>query len=74
MKYFPILLLILCTNSAAAYDFEIKDNRGHITGYLQQDKEKTYIIDMRGRRSGYVEQDGSVRDQRGRKQATIEAD
>ena len=54
------------------YDGIIKDNKGRVTGYLKEDDGKTYILDTRGRRGNYIEQDGTIKDHRGNTKGKIE--
>ena len=74
---FKIFLLLfgLSLSSPALYgyyDGVIKDNKGRVTGYLKEDDGKTYILDTRGRRGDYIEQDGTIKDRRGNTKGKIE--
>lgn len=69
-----LLALNVITNNTFSYDAVIKDTRGRVKGYLYTDANKTYILDTRGRRSNYIESDGTIKDIRGRKKGTIKKD
>ena len=75
MKIILIISLLFITaiiNNVFSYDAVIKDNRGRVTGYMDTDGDKTYILDKRGRRGDYIESDGTIKDKYGRKKGKIE--
>ena len=65
MKIIFIISLLFITatiNNVFSYDAVIKDNRGRVTGYMDTDGDKVYILDTRGRRGDYIESDGMIKD------------
>lgn len=69
---FVFVVLVATSNLSFSYDAVIKDNRGRVTGYMDQDGDKTYILDKYGRRGDYIELDGTIKDKYGRKKGKIE--
>ncbi len=69
-----LLISTIFINTAFSYDAVIKDNRGRVKGYLDNNGDKTYILDTRGRRGDYIESDGTIKDKSGRKKGKIERD
>lgn len=67
LKLFLIMFCLSLSSLALSeyYDSVIKDNKGNVTGYLKEEDGKTYILDARGRRGDYIEQDGTIKDRRG---------
>jgi len=63
---------LLLSNNLIAYDAVVKDKYGRVTGYLDQDGDKTYRVDKYGRRGDYVESDGDIKDKYGRTKGKIE--
>ena len=69
-----IFFSIMMTNQVFSYDGTIKDKYGRVTGYIDKEDDKTYILDKYGRRGDYIESDGSIKDKYGRRKGTIEKD
>jgi len=69
-----LILIITLFNSVPlfAYDYVIKDNRGRVTGYMDKQGDKTYVLDKYGRCGDYIESDGTVKDKYGRKKGNID--
>ena len=75
MKQVFLVLLIFgffLSNYSLAYDAVIKDKYGRVTGYLDQNGDKTYTVDKYGRRGDYIESDGDIKDKYGRTKGRIE--
>ena len=71
----PIFIFILLScNVLFAYDGVIKDKYGRVTGYLDKDDDKTYIVDKYGRRGNYIESDGEIKDKYGHSKGKIKKD
>ncbi len=68
------IIISLSANTVFSYDALIKDNRGRIKGYMDNDGDKTYILDVRGRRVDYIESDGTIKSKYGRKKEQVEKD
>ena len=67
-----VLIFSISTNTAFSYDAVIKDNYGRVKGYVDTDGDKTYLLDIYGRRGDYIESDGTIKDKYGRKKGKIE--
>ena len=75
MKTISIILLLFSVtlmNNTLSYDGKIKDKYGRVTGYLDQDGDKIYIVDKYGKRGDFIESDGTIKDKHGRKKGKIE--
>jgi len=71
-RSFIFIVTVLLTNTLLAYDAKIKDKYGRVTGYIDKDGDKTYIVDKYGKRGDFIESDGTIKDQYGRTKAKIE--
>lgn len=67
------IILILLVSNSYAYDYKVKDNRGRTIGYLNKDDKVIDIIDLRGRKNGYIEED-EIKDKYGNTNYYIEED
>jgi len=69
-----LIFIITLFNSITlfAYDYVIKDNRGRVTGYMDKQGDKTYVLDKYGRRGDYIESDGTIKDKYGRTKGKID--
>lgn len=65
-------MALLLASTADAYDGVIKDKYGNTTGYLDNDGDKTYVLDKYGRRGDYIEDDGTIKDKYGAEKGKIE--
>ena len=74
IKMIFLLIITFLANTVFSYDAVIKDNRGRVKGYMDSDGDKTYILDVRGRRGDYIESDGTIKDKYGRKKGKVEKD
>ena len=57
-----------------SYDGVIKDKYGKVTGYLDKDGDKTYVVNKYGKRGDFIEEDGDIKDKYGRTKGKIERD
>jgi hypothetical protein len=67
-----IILLLTLSTPSYAYDGKIKDKYGRVSGYLDKDGDKTYIVNKYGKRGDYIESDGTVKDKYGKVKGKIE--
>ena len=66
------LLGNLFSNNLFAYDAVIKDKYGKVTGYMDQDGDKTYIVDKYGKRGDFIESNGNIKDKYGKIKGKID--
>ncbi len=71
-KLFIFIIVLFNSSLLFAYDAVIKDKYGNTTGYIDNDDDKTYILDKYGRRGDYIEEDGTIKDKYGNKKGEIE--
>jgi hypothetical protein len=72
IKLSLFIFIILISNCLLAYDAVIKDKYGRVSGYLDKDDDKTYIVDKYGKRGDFIEPDGTIKDKYGRTKGKIE--
>jgi len=74
MKKTNLLIFIITlfySITVFAYDYVVKDKYGKVTGYMDKQGDRTYMIDKYGRRGDYIESDGTIKDKFGRKKGKI---
>ncbi len=77
MKKITLLIQIMLLSypmTLFSYDYVIKDNRGRVTGYMDKQGDKTYVLDKYGRRGDFIESDGTIKDKYGRRKGKVEKD
>ena len=67
-----IFTCLILSNNVFSYDAVIKDKYGRVTGYMDKDGDKIYVVDKYGRRGDYIESDGTIKDEYGRTKGKIE--
>ena len=65
MKALLLITCLLATSldvKAGPYDGTIKDNYNRTVGYVSKQGNRTYFVDVYGRRGNFILKDGKVKD------------